>query len=59
MYSLQAFHAFCHNLYLNIYTIVQGKWNKGSYSDLLSNSLNLVFKEMYGDQSREFVCGSV
>ena len=25
--------------------------------DMLSNSLNLFFKEMYGDQSGEFVCG--
>ena len=25
--------------------------------DLLSNSLNLFFKEMYGDQSGEFVTG--
>ena len=26
--------------------------------DLLSNSLYYFFKEMYGDQSGEFVCGS-
>ena len=25
--------------------------------DLLPNSLNLLFKEMYGDQFGEFVCG--
>ena len=25
--------------------------------DLSSNSLNSFFKEMYGDQSGEFVCG--
>ena len=25
--------------------------------DLLSNSLNKFFKEMYGDQFGEFVCG--
>ena len=25
--------------------------------DLLSNSLDLFFKEMYGDQFGEFVCG--
>ena len=24
--------------------------------DLLSNSLNLFFKEMYGDQFEEFLC---
>ena len=30
---------------------------KGKYFDLLSNSLNSVFKEMYGDQFGEFVCG--
>ena len=27
------------------------------YFDLLSNSLNSLFKEMYRDQFREFVCG--
>ena len=26
-------------------------------NDLLSNSLNTFFKEMYGDQFGEFVCG--
>ena len=25
--------------------------------DLLTNSLNTFFKEMYGDQFEEFVCG--
>lgn len=25
--------------------------------DLLTNSLDLFFKEMYGDDSEEFVCG--
>ena len=30
---------------------------KGKYFDLLSNSLNSFFKEMYGDQFGEFVCG--
>ena len=29
---------------------------KRSIFDLLSNSLNQLFKEMYGDQSGEFVC---
>ena len=29
---------------------------KRSIFDLLSNSLNQFFKEMYGDQSGEFVC---
>ena len=29
---------------------------KGKCGDLLSNSPNLFFKEMYGEQSREFVC---
>ena len=31
--------------------------NKGKRFDLLSNSLNLLFKEIYRDQSGEFVCG--
>ena len=30
---------------------------KRKYFDLLSNSLNAFFKEMYGDQFGEFVCG--
>ena len=30
---------------------------KGKCLDLLSNSLNLFLKEMYRDQSGEFVCG--
>ena len=29
---------------------------EGKFSDLLSNSLNLFFIEMYGDQFGEFVC---
>ena len=32
--------------------------SKVKCSDLLSNSLNQFLKEMYGDQSGEFVCGS-
>ena len=31
--------------------------SKGKRFDLLSNSLNLLFKEIYRDQSGEFVCG--
>ena len=31
--------------------------SKGKWFDLLSNSLNLLFKEIYRDQSGEFVCG--
>ena len=31
--------------------------NKGKRFDLLSNSLKLLFKEIYRDQSGEFVCG--
>ena len=30
---------------------------KGECFDLLSNSLNTFFKEMYRDQFEEFVCG--
>ena len=30
---------------------------KGKSFDLLSNSPNEFFKEMYGDQSGEFTCG--
>ena len=30
---------------------------QGKRADLLSNSLNLFVKEMYGDQFGEFVCG--
>ena len=30
---------------------------KGKYFELLSNSLNSFFKEMYEDQFGEFVCG--
>ena len=34
------------------------KWSpKRKYFDLLSNSLNLFFKEMYRDQFGEFACG--
>ena len=34
------------------------KWSpKRKYLDLLSNSLNSFFKEMYRDQFGEFVCG--
>ena len=34
------------------------KWSpKRKYLDLLSDSLNHFFKEMYGDQFGEFVCG--
>ena len=34
------------------------KWSpRGKCLDLLSNSHNLFFKEMYGDQFGEFVCG--
>ena len=34
------------------------EWSpKGKYFDLLSNSLNLLLKEMYGDQFGEFVYG--
>ena len=34
------------------------KWShKRKCLDLLSNSLNSFFKEMYGDQFGEFVCG--
>ena len=31
---------------------------KGKCFDLLTNSLNLLLKETYGDQAGEFVCGS-
>ena len=31
--------------------------NKGKCFGLLSNSLKLLFKEIYRDQSGEFVCG--
>ena len=31
--------------------------SKGKWFDLLSNSLKLLFKEIYRDQSGEFVCG--
>ena len=31
--------------------------NRGKHFDLLTNSPNQFFKEMYGDQSGEFVCG--
>ena len=31
--------------------------SKGKRFDLLSNSVNLLFKEIYRDQSGEFVCG--
>ena len=31
--------------------------SKGKCFDFLSNSLKLFFKELYGDQSGEFVCG--
>ena len=31
--------------------------NKGKCFGLLSNSLNLLFKEIYRDQSGEFACG--
>ena len=30
---------------------------KGKSLDLLTDSLNLFLKEMYGDDSEEFVCG--
>ena len=30
---------------------------KGKCFDLYSKSLNLFFKEVYGDQSGDFVCG--
>ena len=33
------------------------KMPKRKYLDLLSNSLNLFLKEMYGDQLGEIVCG--
>ena len=34
------------------------KWSpKRKCLDLLSNSLNSFFKEMYGDQFGEFMCG--
>ena len=33
--------------------ILKGK----KYLDLLTDSLDLFFKEMYGDDSEEFVCG--
>ena len=34
------------------------KWSpKRKYFDLLSNSLNSFFKEIYRDEFREFVCG--
>ena len=29
---------------------------KGKYFDLISNSLNLFLKEMFGEQSGEYVC---
>ena len=36
------------------------KWSPtGKCVDLYANSLDLFFKEMYGKQFREFVCGSV
>ena len=31
---------------------------KSKIFDMFSNSLNQFLKEMYGDQSGEFVCGS-
>ena len=39
--------------------VVRINWliTNGKCFDLLSNSLNWFFKEMYGDQSGEFVCG--
>ena len=34
------------------------KWSPiEKFFDLLSNSLNLFFTEMYGDQSGKFACG--
>ena len=44
----------------NIHTLLREliKWStKRKCLDLLSNSHNLFFKEMYGDQFGEFVCG--
>ena len=48
----------------NIHTLLRDKlwelikWShERRYLDLLSNSLNSFFKEMYRDQFGEFVCG--
>ena len=41
----------------NIETLKRNKVTRNKRFDLLSNSLNLLFKEIYRDQSGEFVCG--
>ena len=71
--SLSVFHCYIplspnsdqHQFSPNDIHTYQGKWlwelikcsPKRKYLDLLSNSLNLFLKEMYGDQFGEFVCG--
>ena len=71
--SLSVFHCYIplspnsdqHQFSPNDIHTYQGKWlwelikcsPKRKYLDLLSNSLNLFSKEMYGDQFGEVVCG--
>ena len=71
--SLSVFHCYIplspnsdqHQFSPNDIHTYQGKWlwelikcsPKRKYLDLLSNSLNLFLKEMYGDQLGEIVCG--
>ena len=47
---------YIHNQEIRLWELI--KWSqKRKCLDLLSNSLNTLFKEMYRDQFGEFVCG--